>query len=233
MDARGCPAGIARVGPFVGSGAGLRVKHAALIALVLIAGCAPSRISQDQAPEGTPVDARVDALRLRIDAFAAPWPEASSALSLMRDSGEARALTPREVRQLVDGADERWEVVYGLDPSAVRTEVDQADAAILRVTEWISRGADQIDDATSVEPPGRVVRPSVVRRFRLEGLASGRTVIVDVPLRGASGAGRREGERWQASVNGAPIEAPLGASHVPIELARDEATVIRVGPRAP
>jgi len=204
----------------------------AIVASAMIAstaGCAPSRIEHDPILRDAPVGAGLDALRQRIDAVAAPWPDASSALSLLRDSGGARAFTPSEVKELVHDGGRRWEVVYRLDPSAVRSELDRADAAILRVTEWISHGSDHATDSATPETPGRAFRSTVVRRFRIEGLATGRTVVVDVPLRGAAGPGWLEGECWQAFVNGAPIEAPLGASHVAIELARDEATVIRVG----
>jgi len=203
----------------------------AIVASAMIAstaGCAPSRIEHDPILGGASVGAGLDALRQRIDAVAAPWPDASSALSLLRESGDARALTPSEVKELMHDGARRWEVVYRLDPSAVRSELDQADAAILRVTEWISHGSDHATDSVTPETPERLLRSAVVRRFRIEGLASGRTVVVDVPLRGAAGPGWLEGERWQAFVNGAPIEAPLGASHVAIELARDEATVIRI-----
>ncbi len=195
------------------------------------AGCGRARIAHDPTVVTThaPVGAGLDVVAQRVDAIAAPWPDASSALSLLRDSGDARALTPREVREVVGDGRWRWEVVYRLDPSAMRSELDRADAAILRVTEWISHGSDEAAGSSSPEAPGRALRTSVDRRFRLEGLAPGRTVVVDVPLRGASGDGQFEGDRWQAFVNGAPVEAPLGASHVAIELARDEATVIRVG----
>jgi hypothetical protein len=230
MSVEACrrPFGLEPSGSFVDSNADLRRVHAALILCVLIAGCAPSRASREPTPEVMPAEVRLDVLRRRIDALAAPWPDASSALSLMRDSGEARALTPREVRAISDGVGERWEVEYGLDPSAVRTEADQADAAILRVIEGGYR-----ENASAAGGGSTAAHGFVVRRFRIDGLASGRTVVVDVPLREATGAGRFDGERWQAFVNGAPVDAPLGASHVAIELARDEATAIRVGRKAP
>jgi hypothetical protein len=78
--------------------------------------------------------------------------------------------------------------------------------------------------------PRMARRAWVERRFVVEGLASGRTVVVDVPLRAAAGTDRDQeiGAASRVFVNGAPVEAPLGASHLSIELARDEATVVRL-----
>jgi hypothetical protein len=176
-------------------------------------------------------------LRREIDAAAEPWTDASSALSLLRDSGEARALVPQSMQPLGSPAAGPFNIQYALDPVALRTDEDREDARILRVTERLSRGfgsnaveSSAVESLAGAADPRMARRAWVERRFVLEGLASGRTVVVDVPLRGAAGTEREQdiGAASKVFVNGAPVEAPLGASHLSIELARDEATVVRL-----
>jgi acetolactate synthase regulatory subunit len=186
-------------------------------------------------------------LRREIDAAAEPWTDASSALSLLRDSGEARALVPQSMQPLGSPAAGPLNIQYALDPVALRTDEDREDARILRVTERLSRGFESsavessevessavessaVESLAGAADPHMARRAWVERRFVLEGLASGRTVVVDVPLRGAAGTEREQdiGAASKVFVNGAPVEAPLGASHLSIELARDEATVVRL-----
>ena len=68
---------------------------------------------------------------------------------------------------------------------------------------------------------------SVVRKFLVRGLASGRTLTLDVPLEAANG------DRLQLFVHGAEVKPEFGATHVLVELARDEATSIELRLIAP
>ena len=68
---------------------------------------------------------------------------------------------------------------------------------------------------------------SVVRKFLVRGLASGRALTLDVPLEAANGV------RLQLFVHGAEVKPEFGATHVLVELARDEATSIELRLIAP
>jgi hypothetical protein len=190
-----------------------------------------------------------------LEKLALPWRDASSGLALVRDGhppeplrlalltearaeahtearaearaeahAEAHAEEPRS-RQSADklmSQDCSWRAEYRLDARVKRrvgTDDQLAapfdtDAPMVRVEEWGSRLTN--DGGVSVK-----------RKYLVHGLASGRALTLDIPLETVGG------ERLQLFVHGAEVKPEFGATHLVIELARDEATSIELRLAAP
>jgi hypothetical protein len=178
-----------------------------------------------------------------LEKLALPWRDASSGLSLVREGHSAEplrlvALTQEMTQEMTqeltqepsrpqnDGEataqDCSWRAEYRLEP---RTKHRAGDDAQL--------GAQFDADARMVMVEERGLRRSiggqvsVVRKFLVRGLASGRALTLDVPLEAANG------DRLQLFVHGAEVKPEFGATHVLVELARDEATSIELRLIAP
>jgi hypothetical protein len=178
-----------------------------------------------------------------LETLAAPWRDASGGLSLLREGHSAEplrlaALTQEPTQELTQeptqdpsrpqnhgeatAQDCSWRAEYRLEPRTKHRAGDDdpigaqfdADARMVMVEE---RGLRQ-------SIGGQV---SVVRKFLVRGLASGRTLTLDVPLEAANG------DRLQLFVHGAEVKPEFGATHVLVELARDEATSIELRLIAP
>ena len=170
-----------------------------------------------------------------LEKLAAPWRDASGGLSLLREGHSAAPLrlvaltqeiTQEPSRPQNDGEataqDCSWRAEYRLEPRTKHRAGDDdpfgaqfdADARMVMVEE---RGLRR-------SIGGQV---SVVRRFLVRGLASGRALTLDVPLEAANG------DRLQLFVHGAEVKPEFGATHVLVELARDEATSIELRLIAP
>jgi len=228
-----------------------------LMSLSFSVGCASSgRVAGEEHKKGAPVgsdsafpqaSAGASLLVETLEKLALPWRDASSGLALVREGHaaeplrlalltdaqtearteaqiEARAEEPRS-RQNADkltSQDCSWRAEYRLDARAKRRvgADDQlaspfdADAPMVKVEEWGSRLAND----------GEV---SVKRKFLVQGLASGRALTLDIPLESVGG------ERLQLFVHGAEVKPEFGATHLVIELARDEATSIELRLIAP
>lgn len=169
-----------------------------------------------------------------LEELAAPWRDASGGLSLVREGHSAAPLRlvalnhelnqelPQEPsRQQNDGVvtsqNCSWRAEYRLEP---RTKHRAGDDD--------SFGAQFDADARMVMVEERGLRlsiggqMSVVRKFLVRGLASGRALTLDVPLEAANG------DRLHLFVHGAEVKPEFGATHVLVELARDEATSIEL-----
>jgi hypothetical protein len=181
-----------------------------------------------------------------LETLAAPWRDASGGLSLLREGHSAEPLrlvaltqepTQEPTQELTQeltqeptqdpsrpqnhgeatAQDCSWRAEYRLEPRTKHRAGDDdpigaqfdADARMVMVEE---RGLRQ-------SIGGQV---SVVRKFLVRGLASGRTLTLDVPLEAANG------DRLQLFVHGAEVKPEFGATHVLVELARDEATSIEL-----
>jgi hypothetical protein len=182
-----------------------------------------------------------------LETLAAPWRDASGGLSLLREGHSAEPLrlaaltqepTQEPTQELTQeptqdpsrpqnhgeatAQDYSWRAEYRLEPRTKHRAGDDdpigaqfdADARMVMVEE---RGLRQ-----SIGGP-----VSVVRKFLVRGLASGRTLTLDVPLEAANG------DRLQLFVHGAEVKPEFGATHVLVELARDEATSIELRLIAP
>jgi hypothetical protein len=174
-----------------------------------------------------------------LEIIAAPWRDASGGLSLLREGHSAEplrlvALTQEMTQEPTQdpsrpqnhgeatAQDCSWRAEYRLEPRTKHRAGDDdpigaqfdADARMVMVEE---RGLRQ-------SIGGQV---SVVRKFLVRGLASGRTLTLDVPLEAANG------DRLQLFVHGAEVKPEFGATHVLVELARDEATSIELRLIAP
>jgi len=186
-----------------------------------------------------------------LEKIAAPWRDASGGLSLLREGHSAEPLrlaaltqeltqepTQEPTQELTQeptqdpsrpqnhgeatAQDYSWRAEYRLEPRTKHRAGDDdpigaqfdADARMVMVEE---RGLRQ-------SIGGQV---SVVRRFLVRGLASGRALTLDVPLEAANG------DRLQLFVHGAEVKPEFGATHVLVELARDEATSIELRLIAP
>jgi hypothetical protein len=170
-----------------------------------------------------------------LEKLAAPWRDASGGLSLLREGHSAEPLRLAALTQEptqdpsrpqnhgeATAQDCSWRAEYRLEPRTKHRAGDDdpigaqfdADARMVMVEE---RGLRQ-------SIGGQV---SVVRKFLVRGLASGRTLTLDVPLEAANG------DRLQLFVHGAEVKPEFGATHVLVELARDEATSIELRLIAP
>jgi hypothetical protein len=174
-----------------------------------------------------------------LEKIAAPWRDASGGLSLLREGHSAEPLRLAALTQELTqeptqepsrpqnhgeatAQDYSWRAEYRLEPRTKHRAGDDdpigaqfdADARMVMVEE---RGLRQ-------SIGGQV---SVVRKFLVRGLASGRTLTLDVPLEAANG------DRLQLFVHGAEVKPEFGATHVLVELARDEATSIELRLIAP
>ncbi len=184
----------------------------------------------DQAT-GTSVAGDVGATRSHIDALqqlANPWVDAATGLSLLREGDSARPLRlvsfsvetkPHEWYAEFPNETSRpshvaWRAEYRLAPHSEGREDFDADAKFVVVEE---RG-DRRLTAEGVR---------IDRKFLVRGLATGRAIVLDVPLRSV------ESGRLELFLHGAEVTPEIGATHVLIELARDESTRLELRVRAP
>jgi hypothetical protein len=186
-----------------------------------------------------------------LEKLAAPWRDASSGLSLLREGHSAEplrlvALTQEMTQEPTQEPTQELTQELTQDPSRPQnhgeaTAQDCSWRAEYRLEPRTKHRAGDDDpigaqfdaDARMVMVEERGLRRSiggqvsVVRKFLVRGLASGRTLTLDVPLEAANG------DRLQLFVHGAEVKPEFGATHVLVELARDEATSIELRLIAP
>ena len=220
----------------------------ASVACSLSVGCASSgRLGAEEREQNASVASNASvttkaadtrALVEALEELAAPWRDAPGGLSLVHEGHSAaplrlvaliqelnqeliQELNQEPSRQQNDGVvtsqDCSWRAEYRLEP---RTKHRAGDDD--------SFGAQFDADARMVMVEERGLRRSiggqvsVVRKFLVRGLASGRALTLDVPLEAANG------DRLHLFVHGAEVKPEFGATHVLVELARDEATSIEL-----
>ena len=212
----------------------------ASVACSLSVGCASSgRLGAEERERNASVASNASvttkaadtrALVEALEELAAPWRDASGGLSLVHEGHSAAPLRLVALIQELNQDPSRpqnygeatsqdcsWRAEYRLEP---RTKHRAGDDD--------SFGAQFDADARMVMVEERGLRRSiggqvsVVRKFLVRGLASGRALTLDVPLEAANG------DRLHLFVHGAEVKPEFGATHVLVELARDEATSIEL-----